>query len=478
MNRALLFGLGALLCAVAWLWWSDPSRGALAEIVAEYQTPEPAQAPAPSADARDTSRRSQPSSPEREALKTVPSFPPPQGEVVSSVQGTITGGSEVFPNGDRSGIQVYCWPGWYSKQPRRLETLDDAPGMQVTTTDAAGNFSFDLYVDDAHWLFAVADGMCSDPEGMRIGTKPGVEVSMEMRRLVGLRYRAVIDGREKEEINFYNGMGYELVGDAGSERMTGRRFPRAFFPGAFVGLSKSLSLMHGEILAWLAPATPPPVSVRFQTSLPGCHAFDQTLPLAPILQTQALQEIELRIDPQAEFGQIQLDVTGVPDAARAPFIGPLFFPMTPLSERGHLTLFFEDFDQFPFRFNHVPEGDYRLAPEDHPQARVDLGVPELIQVRAGKTTHLTLDFSSVEFLVFERDPELEDVRYLTPPRVRIRGRGEAGLSDWKEPRQLMILKPLASNEEMLITGSVFLDGPHGPRKDGRVTIYTAGIDDD
>lgn len=478
MNRALVFGLGALLCAVAWLWWSDPSRGTLAKIMAEYQTPEPAQAPAPSADARDTSRRSQPSSPEREALKTIPSFPPPQGEVVSSVQGTITGGSEVFPSGDRSGIQVYCWPGWYSKQPRRLETLDDAPGMQVTTTDAAGNFSFDLYVDDAHWLFAASDGMCSDPEGMRIGTKPGVEVSMEMRRLVGLRYRAVIDGREKEEINFYNGMGYELVGDAGSERMTGRRFPRAFFPGAFPGENRDLRLMRGQLLAWLAPATPGQVSIRFRFSLPGCHAFDQTLPLAPVLQAQALPEAELRVDPYAEFGQIQLEVTGVPDAARAPFCRSLFFPLTALTWAENVTVYIDDFRQFPWRLNHVPEGDYRITSEDHPQARIDLGLSDPIQVRAGKTTHLTLDFSSVEFLVFERDPELEDVRYLTPPRVRIRGRGEAGLSDWKEPRQLMILKPLASYEEMLITGSVFLDGPHGPHKDGRVTIYTAGIDDD
>ena len=409
---------------------------------------------------------------------TIPSLPPPQGEVISSVQGTLTGGSEVFPGGDRSGVQVYCWPGWYAKQPHKLSSLDEAPGMQVTTTDAAGNFNFELYVDDAHWLFAVADGMCSDPEGMRIGTKPGVEISMEMRRLLGLRYHVIMDGREKEEINFYDGMSYKLVGASGSERMSGRRFPRAFFPSVFEGLSKSLSLMHGEILAWLEPATPLPVSVHFQTSLPGCIALDETIPLAPVLQAQALPDAELRVDPQAEFGQILLELTGVPDAARAPFCGPLLFPLTSLAGHGHVTIYLEDFRQFPWRLNHVPEGDYRITPEDHPQARVDLGVPELIQVRAGKTTHLTLDFSGLEFLVFERDPELEDVRYLTPPRVRIRGRGEASLSDWKEPRQLMILRPLASSEEMLITGSVFLDGPRGPRKDGRVTVYTAGTDDD
>jgi hypothetical protein len=476
MNRAFLLGLGILLCAVAWLWWSDPSKKLLDEIVAEYQAPE--QAPSPPAVAQPTSDESEASTPDRVELESLAPLPAPQSEPVSSVHGRITGGSEVFPNGDRSGVQVYCWPGWYAQQPHRLESLADAPGIQVTTTDAAGNFNFELYVDDAHWLFALADGMCSDPEGMRIGTKPGVELSMEMRRLLGLRYHVIMDGREKEEINFYDGMSYKLIGASGSERMSGRRFPRAFFPSVFGGLSKNLSLMHGEILAWLEPATPLPVSVHFQTSLPGCIALDETIPLAPVLQAQALPDAELRVDPQAEFGQILLELTGVPDAARAPFCGSLYFPLTSLSGHGRVEKLFEDFGQFPFRLNHVPEGDYRITPQDHPQAIIDLGLPEFVQVRAGKTTHLILDYSSVEFLVFERDPELKDVRYLTLPRVRIRGRGEAGLSDWKEPRQLVILKPLTDKEEMIITGSVFLDGPRGPRKQGRVTTYTAGIDDD
>jgi hypothetical protein len=476
VNRAFLLGLGVLLCAVAWLWWSDPSKGALAEIVARYEAPE--QVPRPAADAREADAGAEPSSPLREELESTAPLLLPQGEPISSVRGKILGGSEVFPAGDRSGIQVYCWPGWYAKQPHRLRSLKAAPGIQVTTTDAAGNFSFELYVDDAHWLFAVADGMCSDPEGMRIGTKPGVEVSIEMRRLVGLRHQMVIDGQPKNEINFYNGMTTSLVGDSASKRLSGRRFPRAFFPLALERSSKGISPMRGEIFAWLAPHSPTPVAVRFQTSLPGCHPFDETIPLTPISLTRALPKVELLVDPHAEFGEVLLEFTGVPETALAPFCRALMLPFASLTDRIYVTTLFEGFHQFPLRLHYVPEGAYRLTPEDHPQASIDLGLFDQIEVRAGATTRIVLDFSSVEFLVFERDPNLDDLRYLTPPRIRIRGRGDAGVSDWEEPRQLVILKPLEDDEEMIITGSVFLDGPLGPRKDGRVTIYTAGTDDD
>ncbi len=476
MNRAVLLGLAVLLCAVAWLWWSDPSRGALAEIVAEYQSPKAA--PAPASDSSEARREVEPDTPSREALKTVPNLSPPQGEVVSSIQGTITGGIEVFPAGDRSGVQVYCWPGWYAKQPHRLSSLQDAPGMQVTTTDAAGNFSFDLYVDDAHWLFAVADGMCSDPEGMRIGTKPGVEVSMEMRRLVGLRYRLVIDGQARKAINFEQSRKISLVEDELSESIPGRRFPRAFFPTAEPTAGDTPLPNAGETFAWLAPQALTPAAIQFSNSLPGCHPFKETIPLEPVSRTQAMQVVELLIHPHTQMGEILLEFTGVPAIAQAPFCRALFFPFVAVDHGSSVTSFIEGFDDFPLRLHYVPVGEYRLTPEDHPQARIDLDVPETIQVQAGKTTRVLLDFSRLEFLVFERDPELEDVRYLTPPRVRIRGRGEASVTDWEIPRQVMIIQPLARNEEMLITGSVFLDGPRGPRKDGRVTVYTAGTDDD
>ena len=91
---------------------------------------------------------------------------------------------------------------------------------------------------------------------------------------------------------------------------------------------------------------------------------------------------------------------------------------------------------------------------------------------------MTTDWSSLKFWVFQRDPALEDLRFLTPPRIRVPNHEEPGFPDWTEPSQLVVLYPHGEETPISITGDVFLDGPRGPRTEGRVTYYTAGIDDD
>ena len=475
MNRAFLFGLGVLLCAVAWLWWSDPSKGALAEIVAEYQAPDSDLRAA--VDAQQSSERSESGPDVRKEIESSSRLAPPKGQPISSVRGEVTGGSEVFPSGDRSGVQVYCWPGWYAKQPNRLRSLEEAPGMQVTSTDAAGSFSFELYVDDAHWLIAVADGKSSHFEGMRIGTKPDIVVSLEMRRLFGTHYRVAIDPNDPRPIDLVASDNAELLNVPNGFGLGPKRFPSAFFPGTQIDGPPPNQPAHTSFFAWVDPTAPEPLAAVIAQEIPGCYPVREFVPLHPVSRDQALPTASLRANARSDFGELVITARGIPDGLKGPLGAPLKWPMRSKGAVPPFSFKLSSLAQFPLRYSRIPVGQYFLDAREHSGVKGLIDASQSIMVRAGELTEIEVDFTNFNFLVFERDPEITDLRYLTPPRVRVPNHQESSLLNWDEPRQLIVLAP-TSKEIMQITGSVFLDGPLGPREEGRVITYTAGVDDD
>ena len=475
MNRAFLLGLGALLCAVAWLWWSDPSKSALSEIVAGYQTSDPA--PREAVEAQEISAEQESGPDAREEIEASSPLAPLRGQPISSVRGEVTGGSEVFPGGDRSGVQVYCWPGWYAKQPNRLDSLDDAPGIQVATTDAAGRFSFELYVDDAHWLIAVADGKCSSFEGMRIGTKPDLEVSLEMRRMFGTHYRVALDPSDPRPIDLVNSGNASLLNVPNGLCLGPERFPHAFFPGTRIDGPPPNQPAHTSLFAWVDPTAPEPLAAVIVQEIPGCYLVKETVPLRPVSRNQALPTAKLQAVARSEFGELVITARGIPKGLGGPLGAPLSLRMRGKGSALPFSFKLQSLEQFPLRYTRIPVGEYSLDAREHSGVTGLIDASQLISIRAGKLTEIEVDFGDFSFLVFERDLEITDLRYLTPPRVRVPNHQESSLLNWDEPRQLIVLAP-TSKEIMQISGSVFLDGPLGPREEGRVITYTAGVDDD
>lgn len=475
MRRPLALGLAILVAAVAWLWWSDPSKPVLSGIVAEYQAPE--QAPQEAVATESPREVSNGGSEARQEVEPSPPLAPLVGKPVSSVRGEITGGSEVFPGGKRSGVQVYCWPGWYSQQPPRLESLDDVPGMQVTTTDADGNFNFELYVDDAHWLFAVADGKCSNPEGMRIGTKTGVNVSLEMRRVFGTHYRITFAASDPRPIDLVQSRRTSLLNIPNGSCLEADQFPRAFFPGTRIDGPPPDLPAHTSLYAWVEPTAPEPIAARIIQEIPGCLPVQEVIPLRPVSRSQALPTVNLRANARSAFGELVITARGIPDGLTEALGAPLKWTMRSKDGSPPFSFEFNSLAQFPLRYSRIPIGEYFLDAREHSGVRGLFDALQPIQVSAGKATEIEVDFGNFSFLAFERDPEITDFRYLTLPRVRVPNHQEASLLRWDHPRQLIVLAP-SSKELMQVTGSVFLDGPLGPRQQGRVTTYTAGVDDD
>lgn len=473
MRRALvLAALAIIIVAVA--LWPNPEPEPFAPQAGESAPAESGAAAALDSAARDQAISQQGT---REPIAEVVSTTPPASphEVITRLSGEVFAQSEIF-GGDRAGITVYCWPGWHQLAPPKVTSLDQLKNLQSTVTDSAGRFSFDLHIDDVHWLFAVADGMCSDPAGMRIGTKPQVEVMMEMRRLHAARYRfRVGDDLHARQLD---GFSFRALGSVALETLDYPRFPTAFVPSLDRLREEARSLLQRELMIWLPPEAVPPVAMSIKGQMLGCPPISEQLNFEP-LTLDGSPPIQLfQIEPNRELGTLVLDVRGVPDAARHPFAGPLLFQMWVAGEPGTKLLVLDHFGDFPWRLENAPEGEYRLLTEDHLQSGLDLGAPQVFQVRAGETTRVELDFSAAEFLVFSRDPALEDYRFLTPPDLRIAHRGSLRLRDWRNPSQTVVLRPLVESESLELRGDIFLDGPQGPRRDGRVTVYTAGNDDD
>jgi hypothetical protein len=447
----------------------------LAEIVAEYPTPDPA--PRTAAEVQPSREERENRTDTREAIESIPALEPLQGRPVSSVRGEVTGGMDAFPGGDRSGVQVYCWPDGYAKQPNRLTSLEDAPGIQVATTDASGKFSFELYVDDAHWLFAVIDGKCSNFEGMRIGTKPNVEVLLEMRRMFGSHYRVAIDPNDPRPIDLVQSSDARLLNVPNGFCLGPARFPHAFFPGTRIDGPPPGQAAHTSFFAWVDPTAPEPLAAVIVQEIPGCYPVKETIPLYPVSRNQPLPTASIQANARTSFGELVIKARGIPEGISGPLGAPLQWPMRSVEANRRLSFELSSLAQFPLQYSRIPVGEYSLDAREHSGVRGLIDVTQLISIRAGELTEIEVDFGSFNFLVFERNPEIADLRYLTPPRVRVPNHQESSLVNWDQPRQLIVLAP-SSFKIMQITGSVFLDGPLGPRKEGRITRYTAGIDDD
>ena len=158
MIRSGLIGLllVAVLAAVGLLWWTDPSDRALEQIEAGLRQEEPDRRPVDAVVERElldetpeAERVQIPTSTETEAM--------PTEEPVSRVTGVVIGDTDVFPTADRSGVTVYCWPGWFGLAPAKVDSLDQLKGLQVTTTDARGRFRATALLGRPYTVWAVAD---------------------------------------------------------------------------------------------------------------------------------------------------------------------------------------------------------------------------------------------------------------------------------------------------------------------------------
>lgn len=479
MNRPGLLGMLALavLAALGVLWWTDPSSRALAEIESRYQQEESRElAPAkPRMEPRDET-----SSNARTRTETEPAplpADPPRGEPITRVTGVVVGGSEVFPIADRSGVTVYCWPGWSGLAPPKVHSLRDLKGLQTTTTDRDGRFSFDLFVDDAHWLIAVQDGASSNPLGMRIGTKPGVKLSLEMRRMVGSSYQ-LVDPLDPRPIDAVNRIKVRLIDVPKAKILDAESFPWAFFSGAQLAKDDSGQDWHGALFAWLPPMSAPPFTARLQAEIPGHLPVDTNFPTPVLSQHGALPIARIPVESSTAFGEVLIESRGIPEGLSLPFSSPLRWRLVSEEERQIVPIELRSPLDFPVRRIRVPVGSYRIDTYEHSRVRSDLTGGAVIEVRANETAKVVTDWSKLNFWVFQRDPGLEDLRFLTPPRIRVQNHQEPGFEDWTEPTQLVVLFPHSADTRIAITGDVFLEGPQGPRTEGRVTYYTAGIDDD
>lgn len=478
MNRGGLIGLllVAVLAATGVLWWTDPSGRALEQIESGYAQEEAARGPADAV--QESELPVTESTPERTQIATTPDpEAAPRGEPISRVTGVIVGDRDVFPSSDRSGVTVYCWPGWYGLAPARVSSLRQLRGLQTTTTDAQGRFSFDLFIDDAHWVYAVGDSASSNPNGMRIGTKPDVQLTMEMRRLVGSSYR-LEDPFDPRPIDAVRRMEVNLLDVPKAQVFDADKFPWTFFPRVNGIRNSGEETRHGTLVAWLPPSAAPPFTARIRAEVPGFLPVDALFPTPPFPSDGEFPLEIIPIDANASFGEVVIQATGIPEGVTAPFCESLTWKLVDEESRQFIPVELGSPLELPVRRVRVPVGRYRLDGYEHSNVRLDLTGGTPIEVQAETSTLVTADLSELNFWVFQRDPDLEDLRYLTPPRIRVQNHREPAFPDWTEPRQLVVLYPHEEDTRIVISGDVFLDGPQGPRTEGRVTYYTAGTDDD
>lgn len=486
MNRWLGFLLLALSCALAALWWNHPADRVLEDILSTYEreeepTPQAAEV-TPAAAAREELATAPGARTELQIDETVEEQTP-----VSRVTGVVSGGTDAFPAGQRSGVQVYCWPGWYDLSPPKIRSTAGLRGLQVVETDAQGRFAFDLDVDDTHWLFAIGEGICSDPAGMRLGTKPGVTVDLEMRRLVGAAYRVRVSGEENQPVDAVTLESVKLDEAARGEVYASLEFPLGFLPAeAARGPARGPELRpaEGRVLVRLDPETISPIAAELRVELPGFFPLRESLPLTPVSPAAPLRLFDLRAQTDQLFGSFALDLEGLPPELTpvlldAPFCSPLRGWLIETTKGHRIPLQLNRLSELPLWRIRVPAGEYRLDLRDHSNVRVDLGVPETLRILPDETTAVTGDVSQLKFWVFSRDlADAAELRFLTPPRIRIPNHEEPSFPDWMAPTQLVVLYPHGEDTPIAISGDVFLDGPRGPRTSGQVTYYSAGIDDD
>lgn len=478
MIRPGLIGLllVAVLLAVGILWWTDPSGRALEQVQAGFRQEEAERGPANAVQksellvAEPTSERTQ------IATRPQPEAAPP-GEPVSRVTGVIVGDRDVFPSADRSGITVYCWPGWAGLAPAKVSSLRQLKRLQTTTTDAQGRFAFDLFIDDAHWVYAVGDSASSNPAGMRIGTKPGVQLTMEMRRLIGLSYR-LEDPLDPRPIDAVRRMKVDLLNVPKAQVFDADTFPWSFFPRVRGICNSGEETRHGTLVAWLPPSAAPPFTARIHAEVPGFLPVDALFPAMPFPTEGELPLKAIPMDANTSFGEVAIEAQGIPEGVAFPFSAPLTWRLVEEETGQQIPIELRSPLDLPARRIRVPVGSYRLDGYEHSNVRLPLTEDTLIEVQSGKSTRVTADLSTLNFWVFQRDPSLDDLRYLTPPLIRVQNHQEPGFSDWDEPSQLVVIYPHEESTHIVISGDVFLEGPQGPRTEGRVTYYTAGTDDD
>ena len=478
MIRSGLIGLllVAVLAAVGLLWWTDPSDRALEQIEAGLRQEEPDRRPVDAVVERElldetpeAERVQIPTSTETEAM--------PTEEPVSRVTGVVIGDTDVFPTADRSGVTVYCWPGWFGLAPAKVDSLDQLMGLQVTTTDARGRFAFDLFVDDAHWVYAVHDATSSDPKGMRIGTKPGVQLTLEMCRLVGSSYR-LEDPNDPRPIDAVRRMEIELLDVPKAKVFDADNFPWAFFPRLSGIRDSEEAARHGTLVAWVPPSAAPPFTAQIRAKVPGFLPVDALFPTPPFPTEGEFPLEVIPMDANTSFGEVVIEAMGIPEGVAFPFSAPLTWRLVDEENRQLVPIELGSVLDFPVRRIRVPAGSYRLDGYEHSNVRLPLTEDTSIKVQSGESTRVTADLSNLNFWVFQRDPSLDDPRYLTPPRIRVQNHQEPRFSDWDEPSQMVVLYPHEESTRIVISGDVFLEGPQGPRTEGRVTYYTAGTDDD
>ncbi|MCH2101482.1 MAG: hypothetical protein MK209_06135 [Planctomycetes bacterium] len=257
------------------MWWSDPARHAIEQIELSYQQKNAALHRSANA-VMNNGKPSTEISPERTPVEYAQQgISPSWDKPVSHITGEVVGGKEIFLTANRSGVTVYCWPGRYA--PAKVPSFSQLKGLQIATTDAEGRFAFDLSVDDAHWIYAVNESASSDPQGMRIGTKPGVQLILEMRRLVGSGY--LLEGLgDPNYINAARRIKVDLP-DAPKAKLFGADdFPWTFFPRTR-GITKSGKPdWHGALVAWLPPTASPPLTARIRAEVPGFFPVDALFP--------------------------------------------------------------------------------------------------------------------------------------------------------------------------------------------------------
>lgn len=478
MNRGGLIGLllVAVLAAAGVLWWTDPSGRALEQIESGYAQEEATRGPADAV--QESELPVTEPTPERTQIETTPDpEAAPRGEPVSRVTGVIVGDRDVFPSSDRSGVTVYCWPGWFGLAPAKVNSLSQLKGLQTTTTDAQGRFAFDLFVDDAHWVYAVGASSSSNPVGMRLGTKPGVQLTLEMRRLVGSSYR-LEDPNDLRPIDAVRRMEIDLLDVPKAKVFDADNFPWAFFPRLRGARDSGESARHGTLVAWLPPSAAPPFTAQIRAEVPGFLPVDALFPTPPFPTEGEFPLEVIPMDSNTSFGEVVIEAKGIPEGVAFPFSAPLTWRLVEEETGQQIPIELRSPLDLPARRVRVPIGSYRLDGYEHSNVRLPLTEGTPIEVRSGESTRVTADLSTLNFWVFQRDPSLDDLRYLTPPRIRVQNHQEPGFSDWDEPSQLVVIYPHEEGTRVVISGDVFLEGPQGPRTEGRVTYYTAGTDDD
>ena len=474
MRRTSLIALllAAVAAAVAVLEWTDPSARTLERVAAPDHT-EHIQA----AD-RQRSEVKQPTRPKAEENARVLEAITTPRVSLGKLRGQVVALPPFEGEVDREGVRVYCWPGWYAVAPPQIGALPELPELQSTLSDADGNFEFDFYVDDAHWIFAITDGACSDPQGMRVGTKPIVEVLMELRPLRSVRILPQLADDKRPLPTLAYQLERSIVDLDRSDHYDWTEFPAAFL---FPGDSTWQAELHPNELwsfAWPPREGPLPRELTLHVGFQAFEQLDGTFPLQPVELDRFPDQFPAPLQASAPLSTLRIELSGWPE---------LLEQSNWASEALELRLL----DRASARSWTVPlpirpgarsfdfalaQGSYEVELCGHAGATLD--TKQSVQTQAEAVSTLRFELADCEFFVFERETKLTDWRFLTPPRLRIAHRGDAILPNWDQPRQILVLAPLGVGAQLALTGDVFHDGPYAPRRDGQVRMYTAGVDAD